>query len=98
MGAGAVIGNALTKYLGSKNNPVWKQGSKTIGGSAAVCIAAYFSLSLSSTTKPPGGGGGYHTLERASLAMTVMMAEAASKDYDNLLIFLVVFGAWLVKG
>ena len=75
---GAVVGKTLTNK--GIYNPAWIN-SKTIGGSLAVFIACYLSLSF-----------GNH-MEKLIISVIVAVAEGVSSKYDNLLITLVVIAA-----
>lgn len=80
---GAIVGKWLTKN--KYYNPKWN-GEKTVGGTIAVFIAAFLSISY---------GG---MLERLVLAVIVAVAEGLSKDYDNLLIAAVVMVYYMLIG
>ena len=72
---GAIVGKTLTKN--HIFNPAWIN-KKTVGGSTAVFIACYFSLTFGDT------------LQKLALSLVVALAEGLSAKYDNLLITLVV--------
>lgn len=72
---GAIVGKSLTNS--NIFNPPWI-GKKTVGGSSAVFIACYFSLTFG------------NDIQKLALSLLVTLAEGLSAKFDNLLITLVV--------
>ncbi|CAD7949372.1 unnamed protein product [Amoebophrya sp. A120] len=80
---GAVVGKWLSRNF-PKQNPSWI-GNKTVGGTLAVFVAGFFSLTFG------------NTIQRILIAAAIAIAEGLSKDYDNLFIaFVVVCSYFLV--
>lgn len=79
---GAIVG----KYLSAKRgvwNPCWI-GEKTVGGTAAVFVVAFLTLSFGTQ------------LQKLLLSALVAFVEGVSKEYDNLLIALVVLTGYAI--
>ncbi|KAF4690346.1 hypothetical protein FOZ60_000316 [Perkinsus olseni] len=82
--AGAVVGRWATRNV-PEFNPPWV-GSKTVLGSAAVLIVAFFTLHSPARVLP-----------RLLVAVIAAMVEAIGGKYDNLCITAVVLTAWWAK-
>ena len=76
---GAIIGKGLTNL--KLYNPTWI-GKKTVGGTAAVFVASYLTLTY----------GTY--IQKLVIAFLAAIAEGISLEYDNLMITAVVLSAY----
>lgn len=81
--AGAVIGKAATKLLGSTYNPAWYE-NKTVAGTFAVFAFTYMSLNFNCSG-----------FARRAIAASAAVAEAVGGEFDNLAIGAVVLIGWM---